>query len=270
MAFVLDPHQPLQAALIEAARAECACAEAAFLEPTPPHVHAGRKSIKRLRAWLRLLRPQLGERYALIDRLLRDSALQLGGRRDADVARETLLGLRRARQLDAAQYAALQPMLRAAPPRDAQHDSCAEQRALSLLRATATYIDTLSLPAIDEATLRAGLEKVRLRCRREYRRARRKPDAEALHDWRKWVKHLGTLVQLLGSRLGDCGSDAGALKDLADALGRHHDLVQLLHRLEAAGLGQQPLLHLRLRDAVARRQQTLEQRVLRRGALLLR
>lgn len=268
MAFVLDPQQPLTAALIETARAECAGAEAAFLDPTPAHVHAGRKSIKRLRAWLRLLRPQLGERYALIDRLLRDSARQLGGRRDAEVARETLLSLRRARQLDAAQYAALQPMLRAAP-RDTAHEAHAEQRALTLLRAAACYIDTLSLPAIDEATLRAGLERVRLRCRREFRRARNKPDAAALHHWRKWVKHLATLVQLLETRLGNGGPEAGPLKDLADALGRHHDLAELLRQLEAAGVARQPLLHLRLRDAITRRQQALEQQTLRRGAQLL-
>jgi CHAD domain-containing protein len=268
MAFDLDPQQPLPAALIESARAECARAEAAFIDPTPANVHAGRKSIKRLRAWLRLLRPQLGERYGLIDRLLRDSARQLGGRRDADVARQTLLGLRRARLLDAAQYAALQAMIRSAP-RDAQREGHAEQRAVTLLRAAATYLDALAPPVVDATVLRAALERTRLRCRREFRSARARPGAEALHEWRKWVKHLGTQVQLLEPRLGDSGIDAGALKTLADELGRHHDLAQLQLRLEAAGLDRQPLLHLRLRDAVARRQLALEGRVLRRGAQLL-
>jgi CHAD domain-containing protein len=269
MAFDLDPRQPLQAGLLEAARSECAQAEAALSDPSPPNIHACRKSIKRLRAWLRLLRPQLGERYALIDRLLRDSAHQLSGRRDADVAQQTLLSLRRARLIDAAQYAALRTMA-TQPARDTGRDAAAERRALTLLHAAAGYFAELTLPDLDEAALRAALAKTRQRCRRECKRAGAKPRAAVLHDWRKWVKHLATQVQLLGARLGDTGLDANALKALADDLGRHHDHAELLRRLEAAGLDHQPLLHLRLRDAIARRQQALESRVLRRGAALLR
>ena len=59
MAFDLDPRAPLPTSLLGAARIECKQAEATLAEPTPAHIHATRKSIKRLRAWLRLLRPQL-------------------------------------------------------------------------------------------------------------------------------------------------------------------------------------------------------------------
>jgi CHAD domain-containing protein len=269
VAFDLDPRAPLQASLLDAARIECEQARSALAAPTPAHIHATRKAIKRLRAWLRLLRPQLGHQYRLIDRLLRDSAHQLGGRRDADVALQTLLSLRRARLLDAEQYAQLREMA-AQQRHDTRGDAGADARATMLLHAAITYIDTLSLPPIDEATLRAALAKTRQRCRREWKRASAEPAADVLHDWRKWVKHLATQAQLLGGRLGETGLDVGGLKTLGDELGRHHDHEQLLLRLERAGLDRQPLLHLRLRDATLRRQQQLEQRCLRRGRRLLR
>src|SRR5690606_14256648 len=115
---------------------------------------------------------------------------------------------------------------------------------------------------IDEASLRNALEKARHRCRREWKRANASPSAEALHDWRKWVKHLATQSQLLVGRLGEVGVDIDGLKSLGEDLGRHHDHEQLLQQLETAGLDHHPLLHLRLRDAVARRQQALERRAL--------
>ena len=268
MAFDLDPRAPLPTSLLGAARIECKQAEATLAEPTPAHIHATRKSIKRLRAWLRLLRPQLAGQYRLIDRLLRDAARQLAGRRDADVALQTLLSLRRARLIDAAAYRQLRD-LASRQRRDTQGDGAADERATTLLRAAAIYVEGLTLPDVGESTLRAALAKTRHRCRRRWKRASADPTAEALHDWRKWVKHLATQAQLVGSRIGEPGVDPPALKSLADTLGRHHDHAQLLQGLEAAGLAGQPLLHLRLRDAVTRRQQALERRALRLGKWLL-
>ncbi|MES0872672.1 CHAD domain-containing protein [Sinimarinibacterium thermocellulolyticum] len=269
MDTALDAGAPLQARLLAIARRESVRALAALAAPTAANVHAARKSIKRLRAWLRLLRAHIGAQYRLIDRLLRDAARQLGGRRDAEVAVQTLRSLRRARRIDAEHYRQLSALLAQTPPATASRDA-ATHAALTLLSAASVYIEELALPALDAAELLAALERTRRRCRRECKRAKSAPSAATLHDWRKWVKHLLTQAQWVQALLGVTDMDLDALKALGEDLGRHHDLAELQRRLEAAGLDRQPLVHLRLRDAVARGQQSLESRALLRGARLLR
>ncbi|MEQ1438702.1 CHAD domain-containing protein [Fontimonas sp. SYSU GA230001] len=267
MAFALAPGRPLREALRQAAIAECERALEHLQRGESADIHETRKSIKRLRAWLRLLKPALGDRYGTLDRLLRDAGRALAGRRDRDVARATLRSLRRGRLLSAAQYAALLPQLDALAPTDTPRAE-ADTDATHLLRAAAVYLRSLELPEMDVHSLTEALARNRRRCRRRWRDARARPTAEALHGWRKSVKHLATQSALLAPLLPDAAGDVTALKDLGETLGLHHDHHQLGLQLHADELPDTGLLRLRLHDALRTRLRQLEQRALRQGKRL--
>ena len=267
MAFALAPDQPLRDTLLQVAVAECDQALEHLQRGKAEDIHDTRKSIKRLRAWLRLIKPALGERYDTLNALLRDAAGALAGRRDRDVARETLRSLRRGRLLTAAQYSALLPRIDATV-HDAAHVARANTDARRLLKAADVYLRKLELPELDDSTLARRLAHNRTRCRRRWREAREHPGAEALHEWRKLVKHLTTQSALLAQRVTDAGADVAALKELGETLGRHHDHHQLALQLNADELPDTDLLRLRLHDALRRRLLQLEQQALRQGAAL--
>lgn len=265
MSFALAPGRPLRDTLLQTAVAECECALEHLHRGKAEDIHETRKSIKRLRAWLRLLKPVLDERYDTLNTLLRDAARTIAGRRDRDVARETLRSLRRGRLLTADQYGALLPHLDAIAQNDA-HVAKANTDARRLLKAAGVYLRALELPELDELNLAQWLAHNRSRCRRRWRQLRRQPTAEALHEWRKTVKHLATQSALLAPRLVDAGAEVTDLKELGDILGRHHDHHQLALQLRVDELPDTHLLRMRLRDALQRRMLQLEQQALRQGA----
>ena len=156
------------------ATAECAQGLDHLQHGKAEDIHETRKSIKRLRAWLRLLEPALGKRYRTLDTLLRDAAKALSGRRDRDVAHETLRSLRRGRLLTAAQYGALRPRIDATV-HDAGHTAGANADARRLLKAAGVYLRRLELPDLEDAMLARQLAQNRARCRRRWRRVRAHP-----------------------------------------------------------------------------------------------
>lgn len=267
MAFVLDSAAPAHQSLRAVAAAECERALERLKRSRAEDIHEARKSLKRLRAWARLLQPHLGDLQRLLKPLLRDSARALAGRRDADVARQTLLGLRRGRRLDATQYAQLLQLIVAAAP-DPQQRADANADARRLLKAAQVYLLKLDLAPLTDETLLRALTESRGRCRQHWQRARRARTAEALHDWRKTVKHLAAQATLLAPRLSGVDADVVALKALGEVLGRHHDHADLGRRLDAGALRGQELLRLRVRDALLARMQLLEREALAQGATL--
>lgn len=264
MSFALAADRPLRDTLLQVAAAECERALDHLHRGKAEDIHETRKSIKRLRAWLRLLKPVLGERYDALNTLLRDAARTISGRRDRDVARETLRSLRRGRLLSADQYAALVPHLDTVVQNDA-HIARADTDARRLLKAAGVYLHALELPALDDSSLVEWLADNRSRSRRSWRRVRKQPTAEALHEWRKTVKHLATQSALLAPRLVDAGAEVTDLKELGEILGRHHDHHQLALQLRVDELPDTDLLRMRLRDALRRRMLQLEQQALRQG-----
>lgn len=267
MSFVVARNRPLAAALRQAALAENRRALHHLAGGSAEDIHETRKSLKRLRAWLRLLRPQLGERYDVLNALLRDAGRRLAGRRDADVARETLRSLRRGRLLDAGEYARLQRWL-SADPVAAPALAAASDEARVLMEAAQIYFAHLDPGPLDAATLDEALARSHARCRRRWRAAHKSPTPEALHEWRKTVKELATQHALLAPRVKGAKADTQALRTLGEVLGRHHDHHQLALRLEGLPLPDAKRLGRRLHDALRRRQLQLEADALRRGAAL--
>lgn len=231
MTFALDPRQLLDRALQAAALAELdrALARLECAAPGREDIHDARKSSKKLRAWLRLLKPSLKRRYRLVDGLLRDGARHLAARRDIEVAGQTLLRLRRGRHLTAAEFRMLERALaRLHPPSSDARDIDA---ARALYTAARVYLAEAA-PAADIAQLRKRLACSQAKCRRGLRRASASRAADDLHAWRKQIKYYGYQCALVAPVIPEALSPVVALKSLGEILGLHHDFHLLGEHLE--------------------------------------
>jgi CHAD domain-containing protein len=218
--------------------------------------HALRRSMKRARTLLRLLREAAGERaYRRENRALRDAARTLAPLREARVLLQTLA------RLGALRHPALAPLRREAaatlrrPPPAAPLDA--------ILAASAQRIGRWRLPRPPHPGLAAGLERIYRRGRKALRRARAGGAEPALHELRKQAKSLGAALAFLrpaglegARRLLERARRIGA--DLGDA----HDLATLARRARPLP----PALHARLE----KRRGKLQRRALKDARALYR
>jgi CHAD domain-containing protein len=211
-------------------------------------VHEARKDMKKLRALLRLVRGELGDRvYGVENACFRDTARELSGVRDADVMLATLSDLEeRYGELPGA-GSRLRPALVAHRFRTsagslkpaAKHavDTLAEARE----RVTDWPLDTDGFEAFEE-----GLGRIYRQGRRDFRAAQKTPSAEHMHEWRKRTKDLWHQLQLLQDSWKPVMSAlADEAHELSDRLGDEHDLTVLLewaHRHASALDGADPVL----------------------------
>ncbi|HYM45016.1 MAG TPA: CHAD domain-containing protein [Solirubrobacteraceae bacterium] len=281
------------------------------VSPDDEAVHETRKALKRLRALLRLLEDALGPGRAARERaVVREAASRLAGARDAEVMVGTLdalvrrhprrLGRRRgvielrahlerervaaaARALGAADRSAT-PALngwaeeRALPTAERTH-AAAELSALRDRVASWTLPDRPVGKLVDSGLVRVYREgRVRFG-----RAAARKPSPTALHRWRKHVKDLRYVAEVLDvqsapdadaarattsgdGRLAKLARRADALGEL---LGEEHDLALLAElartdkRLQRRKRARRALLR-----TIARRRARLRERALRAGGRL--
>lgn len=189
-------------------------------------IHAVRRRCKKIRAALRLVRGSLPD-YRQENQAVRDAARHLGRLRDHPVVLDT--------------YDAL-VTAEGATPNPEERARLAERLAIAITEnpadALATFADTAealaaraqnwTLTRVGFKAIELGLEKTYARTQKALKLAHRRPTAINLHDWRKLTKyhghHLGLISPsaphiLLASR--------HAANDLADTLGRHHDLDML-------------------------------------------
>lgn len=193
-------------------------------------VHAARKSIKRVRALLRLARaalprPQFHDHNAA----LRDAARGLSAARDAAVALATFDALVPAPD---EQLAAVRAELAArSGPGDGEpgpDPGVLRQAAAALADARPRLLGDLA--GLTWSALEAGLKDSYAGGRAAMRAAfgADDPDDEAFHAWRKRAKDLWYQCQLLQ---GACPELIGAMEallaELGDQLGEDHDLAVL-------------------------------------------
>jgi CHAD domain-containing protein len=231
-------------------------------------VHEARKALKRLRALLRLVRDELGERaYARESALVRRAGKRLAQARDAEVLLSTLddlierhpktlggrRGVQRLRaQLQSERDGAAELALADSATRAGVLD---DLRALRVRVAGWRLADPGGIEAV-EAALRRLYATGRRRMRRA-ERAKRAPGRK-LHEWRKRVKDLRYAAEMLqrsddagrrrkgtgpgrGKRAGKLSSaEAGFIgrvarqaDDLGELLGEEHDLAVLAERVRA-------------------------------------
>ena len=197
-------------------------------------VHEVRKSLKRLRALLRLVRHALGpEEYRRENAALRDAARPLAEVRDAKVfvgTIEALAGRRSPRGPVARQLAPVADRL------TARHRELAErvlgtERALEAVAATLAAVgaraERWTLPeGHGWKLLKPGFERAYRRGQRALTRARREVTSEALHEWRKEAKYFLYQLQIIEPAwTGPERLLARRLDRLADLLGEDHDLA---------------------------------------------
>jgi CHAD domain-containing protein len=199
-------------------------------------VHEARKSVKKSRAVLRLVRPALDRgTYRRDNRALRDGARTVARVRDADVMVETVDELRGrfVGQEPAAVFEALREALEQ-EARAARPGPNAELGAdlVETLRTVAARVDGWPLDGADWRVAVKGARRAYARGRKAFAVADADPTSENLHEWRKRVKDLWYHERLLKpSWPGVLDAQADAAHDLSDVLGDDHDLAVLAERL---------------------------------------
>jgi CHAD domain-containing protein len=230
MPYKLQKDEPLDAGIKRVAEEQLTNA---ITELQAPHLQAGiykaRKSLKKMRAILRLVALPLGPVYVEENRRLRDVARRFGSLRDAQVSLELLDEF-------AARYkrkSTLNPQKKAiAEKQHAMEQQTDWQTVLAEsvkeLTATRRRVEDWPLAQLSAADLHAAMEKTHKQSWRAFEKARKTGHAEDFHEFRKSVKR-----ELNQAQLFDAG-DIASLKQLGKLLGDHHNLAVLMGNMEGA------------------------------------
>jgi CHAD domain-containing protein len=199
-------------------------------------VHEARKSVKKTRAVLRLVRPKLHGAYSDADRRLQKVSRALSRVRDADVLVETfdLLRSRYPARLKGAAFARVRRALTSASARsrsDSLESDDVRNAARQLRKARRQARDWRTRHGRFRA-LKPGLQTAFRRARRAFDDAVKEPTDEHLHTWRKRVKTHWYHARLLEKiHPESMNAYAARLKHLERVLGEDHNLTVLKDRL---------------------------------------
>ncbi|MFL5863426.1 MAG: CHAD domain-containing protein [Solirubrobacteraceae bacterium] len=247
MAYRFEADETVGEAFARAAREQLAAAETALTrkadsDPTGA-VHTARKSIKKERALLRLMRGSVdGDRRRAENTALRDAARTLSGARDADVMIETLdeLSHRYVGQLPHHEFETIRERLQAGKSsvESANGSGVSAAAAASELAAARARIGQWTLKREGWRGLEPGLHQSYRRGTKAFATAQRDPSDTNLHEWRKRVKDLWYQLRLLAPVCGPVvRGQAQDAHTLADLLGDDHDLAVLRQTLVSVSGG---------------------------------
>lgn len=239
MAYRFELNEPL----IEATRRigvqqiERALAALRAVGDRPTAVHDTRKSMKRIRALLCMVRPALAERvFRHENERYRAIAELLSGTRDSEVLLATLAGLQARATGSAGKSLATMARRLAGSVHDHGADATHVREAVARLEQAEKAM--LELPLTDDGYAAAfeGMETVYRKGRKAMADACDHPGDEAYHDWRKQVQRHWRHMALL-NRAWPAAMEARVVvaKELSDILGDDHDLSVLLTRIEGVG-----------------------------------
>jgi CHAD domain-containing protein len=199
-------------------------------------VHETRKSLKRLRATVRLARDELGDEvYRRENVAFRDAGRRLGGARDSQVLLETLDALADRYPNEAAperfarfkrtlvgQHGAAQRRL---------HEGAAIDEVLGELRRARGRVGDWHLERERLEALAPGFKRIFRGGRRAYRIAREEPSTENLHELRKRAKYLWYAAQIVRAAAPKkMKRIARRAHELSNLIGEDHDLAVLAQR----------------------------------------
>ena len=196
-------------------------------------VHEARKSSKKLRALIRLVRDAIGEkRYQRENTTLRDAVRPLAAMRDAEVLAHSLdqLAERFAAEISPGAFDALRNRLqsRVRAMRAATHTRVAMRRASVLVARVRSRLPKWDVRDRGWPVIRPGLRRIYGRARAARRRASDDPSTEVLHEWRKRSKDLRYVHEFIEPLWPPVmKAVADELHVLTDRLGDDHDLAQL-------------------------------------------
>ena len=190
-------------------------------------VHGARKDMKKLRALLRLVRGEIGEKAFRRElTVFGDAARELAGVRDADVMLATLESL----ELPASESGPLRQALETHKLQtSAGARGQASDAAAGMLTAARERVAGWPLEGGGFEVFEPGLLRIYRQGRRGFRAAHKDPSAERLHEWRKRVKdlwyHCSILEVAWTPVMKAMGDEA---HELSDRLGDDHDLAVLV------------------------------------------
>jgi CHAD domain-containing protein len=198
-------------------------------------VHSSRKSLKKSRATLRLLRPTIPESaYRSLNGQLRDAARPLSEVRDARILIDALHQLEEKYGQPAARSipAGLRRLLRREHKEIRKRVETSTKHGLdatrAMLKSTLGRIDHLRSTDGGWSQLSSGLEQVYKKGRKAMHAADADLTTEHLHEWRKQAKYLQYQLKLLEPlhphRIGKLIERSRAL---GDCLGDDHDFAVL-------------------------------------------
>lgn len=201
-------------------------------------VHEARKSMKRLRALLHLIKPAMPKgAFAASEARIKTIARRLAGARDAQALLETVRKLET--QDGAAEVAAVAEALRA----HLQAECAEAERGLNgaganqlrkLLKEAKDAFAELSLEQDDFAVVAATLRSDYRKARHAFNRAYSAGEDEAFHEWRKYVqRHWRQLLLVAPSWPKALRPHVELARNLSEILGEDHDLSVLAGRVKA-------------------------------------
>jgi len=202
-------------------------------------VHEARKSLKKVRAVLRLVRDGMDpSTYREQNAALRDAGRGMSAARDARVLVDTLDGL-------TGRFADLLSPGAFSPVRDAlaaEHEQLQARRAgdgagvdgaVAAIGAARDAVDRWDVRD-GPSLLPGGLRRIYARGADRFAEARAEPGPERMHEWRKRAKDLWYSTLLVAPAWpGPLGALADEAHTLADHLGDEHDLAVFAERVLA-------------------------------------
>jgi CHAD domain-containing protein len=201
-------------------------------------IHCLRVTVKRLRSYLRLLRPHLKPSfYRRENRRLRDAARSLSELRDAQVAGALLkeLSARETKKNGHTHLAGVARILAAhrpaaSPPRGKKDPTAPVAQALEDFARRFHRLDFGKTGGWK--LLQPGLARSFCETQAAYHEARDTRQPEAFHEWRKRLKYLRFQAELLlKTKSTVVPGFYRALYDMELALGHHHDLFLLVQQI---------------------------------------
>lgn len=194
-------------------------------------VHETRKHLKKLRAALDLVAPEVGKRrFAREDRCVRQIAKLVSDLRDAHVRLQTLVDLRDG---DVKRFAHLENLLSIERESFSAAFAGWQKQAIPKLKALSNRLAQWPLDDLTWKNVCATVAKSYRRGQNALDRALKKPSAECMHAWRKEVKQLWYQLRLLQPLnpvvLEKIAADA---KTVGQLLGLDHDYAFLLERFD--------------------------------------
>ena len=193
-------------------------------------VHDVRKRCKKIRAAVRLVRPQFEETYQEENAWYRDLGRSLSDLRDAEAMLETVEELRERfeAQINPISIKAVRDALTAERDRLAQTELDLDKHlndAVEAFRKGRERIDTWQISDTDFEGIRGGFVKTFRRGRKAMEQAYKDPTPENFHEWRKRVKYHwyhACMLDKVWKRVMKAYTKE--LKVLSDYLGDEHDL----------------------------------------------
>jgi CHAD domain-containing protein len=227
-AFRLKQGEPVPEGIARMARGRIDHAIEALTDASEEGVHDARKDMKKLRALLRLVRGEIGDKvFRRESACFRDAGRELSGVRDADVMLATLADLE---ERYGADTGAIRQELEAHRLRTAGGGrKQAAKVATAMLKEARGRVADWPLERDGFEVLEDGLRRTYRRGRRDWRAAARDPSTENLHEWRKRAKDLWYHCTILQESWKPVMSAlADEAHELSDRLGDDHDLAVLL------------------------------------------